>query len=350
MTVSSLPTHFVVVGLSLSVLLMSCSPAGDEKRKDREKTQPLTHQQARMALLTRFNLGPSYRQVAVGDGDADDPGCFASLERSPAVTTELERDFDRVGKRGVATVVSGVMSYSSTAAMTREFGRVRRVLRTCTRLNDTSDGVTTRLDVSTGFEKSSPIANEQINIAATGTFAAGGQKRPGGLWMSMARIGNHATSVGILAVDSTQGTDLAAYTRVAINRLAAVAAGERPPVERVPVPTRRVVVDAAQRLHLQPYFARLDVEEIQHHPCRLLARQAVRLSKNDKIRPLRIRDTHLLVDHRATVIPPQGREGALIHSCGGDATWSDHVRDQVVIRLTLDAKGQAFVDIQEPTQ
>ena len=226
-----------------------------------------------MALLTRSNLGPSYKRVAVNEDDADDPGRFADLERSPAATTELERDFDRMGERGVATVVSHVMSYASTAAMTREFGRVRGVLRTCKRLHDTTDGVTTRLDVSTGLAKSSPMANEQINITATGTFTSGGRKRPGGLSISMARIGNHATTVGIIAVDSTQNTDLAAYTKVAINRLAAVAAGDRPLAERVPVPGRRDVVDAAQRLHLRPYFARLDVNMIQHRPCFLLARR-----------------------------------------------------------------------------
>lgn len=71
------------------------------------------------------------------------------------------------------------------------------------------------------------------------------------------------------------------------------------------MPTHRDVIDAAQRMHLQPYFAKLDVSEIQHQPCPLLARQAVRLYRHDKVRPLQIRNTHLLIDHRATVIPPR---------------------------------------------
>jgi hypothetical protein len=54
-----------------------------------------------------------------------------------------------------------------------------------------------------------------------------------------------------------------------------------------------------------------------------------------------------LVDHRATVIPHNGRRDALIYSCGGTATWSDHIRAQVIIRLTLNARGQAFVDIAD---
>src|SRR3954452_6654284 len=341
--------QFVLVALCLCLLLASCTVAGEEKPKRREEVQPLTRQQARTALLTSFNLGPTYKQAPLGDDDASDPGCFATLENSPAAAAELERDFDRVRTRGVSTVVSGVMSRSSTGAMTREFSRVRRVLKTCKHIADTSDGVRVRLTVSRSFDKSSPVANEQINIAATGTFTIRDQQLPGGLWISMARIGNHATSVAILAIDSNQSTDLSAYTKVAINRLAAVAAGERPRDERVPPPRHEDLIDAAQRMHLAPYFTHLDVNEIQHRPCLDLARQVVRAYRHDKTRPLRIRNTHLLLDRRATVIPPTGRGHALIHSCGGAATWSDQVRDRVVIRLTLNAKGQALVDLREPT-
>jgi hypothetical protein len=225
---------------------------------------------------------------------------------------------------------------------------MRRVLATCKHIDDTSDGVRTRLEVSRGFEKSSPVADEQINISATGTFTSGGQRLPGGVWISLARIDNHAVSVGIFAADSRQSTDLPAYSKVAINRLAAVVAGKRPPREEVPPPTHNNIVSEAQRLHLQPYFATFDVHEIQNRPCQLLASQAVFLSQHDKVRPLRIRNSHLMVDHRATVIPPHGGRSALIYSCGGTATWSDQVRDQVIIRLTLNARGQPFVDIDEP--
>ena len=239
------------------------------------------------------------------------------------------------------------MSYPTTSAMTREFARVRRVLATCKHIDDTSDGVRTRLEVSRGFEKSSPVADEQINISATGTFTTGGQRLPGGVWISLARIDNHAVSVGILAADSRQSTDLPAYSKVAINRLAAVAAGTRPPPEKVPPPTHDNIVSEAQRLHLQPYFAKIDVQDIQNRPCQVLASQAIDLNSQEKVRPLRVRHTHLLVDHRATIIPPVGGRSALIYSCGGTATWSDHIRVQVIIRLTLNARGQAFVDIAD---
>jgi hypothetical protein len=283
----------------------------------------------------------------VSDDDASDPGCLATLFNSPKATTELERDFDRVGTRGAASILSDVMSYPTTSAMTGEFARVRRVLATCKHIDDTTDGVRTRIDVSRGFGKSSPVADEQINISATGTFTSGGQRLPGGFWISLARIDNHAVEVGIFAVDSRQSTDLPAYSKVAINRLAAVVAGKRPPPEKVPPSSHDDIVSQAQRLHLEPYFATFDVNVIQNRPCQELASQAISLNQHEKVRPLRIRNTHLLVDHRATVIPPTGGRSALIYSCGGTATWSDHFRDRVVIRLTLDARGQAFVDVHD---
>jgi hypothetical protein len=339
-------SHAFLLGLGLCLLLTSCITTTKENQ-DRDEIQPLTRAQAETVLLTPQNLGPLYRQVALSDDDASDPGCFATLANSPKATTELERDFDRVGTHGLASIVSDVMSYPTTSAMTREFARVRRVLTTCKHIDDTSDGVRTRLKVSRDFEKSSPVADEQINISATGTFTSGGQRLPGGVWISLARIDNHAVEVGIFAADSRQSTDLPAYSKVAINRLAAVVAGKRPPPEKVPPPTHNDIVSEAQRLHLQPYFAAFDVNEIQNRPCQLLASQAIGLTKHDKVRPLRIRNTHLLADHRATVIPPGGGGSALIYSCGGTATWSDHIRDQVIIRLTLNARGQAFVDIED---
>ena len=339
-------SYALLLGLGLCLLLTSCSTTSKENQ-DREKIQ-LTRAQAETVLLTPHNLGPLYRQVAApSDDDTSDPGCFATLFNSPKATTELERGFDRVGTHGLATVVSDVMSYRTTSAMTREFARVRRVLATCTHIDDTTEGVRTRLEVSGGYEKSSPVADEQINISATGTFTTGGQRLPGGVWISLARIDNHAVSVGILAADSRQSTDLPAYSKVAINRLAAVAAGKRPPAEKVPPPTHDNIVSEAQRLHLQPYFAKIDVNQIQNHPCQVLADQAIDLYEHEKVRPLRIRSTHLLVDHRATIIPPVGGRSALIYSCGGTATWSDHIRVQVIIRLALNARGQAFVDIAD---
>jgi len=339
-------THAFLLGLSLCLLLTSCSTMNRDNQ-DRDEIQPLSRAQAETVLLTPQNLGPLYRQVALNDDDTSDPGCFATLFNSPKATTELERDFDRVGTQGLATVVSDVMSYRTTSAMTREFARVRRGLATCKHIDDTSDGVRTRLKVSGGFEKSSPVADEQINIWATGTFTSGGQRLPGGVWISLARIDNHAVSVGIFAADSRQSTDLPAYSKVAINRLAAVLAGKRPPPEKVAQPTHNNIVSEAQRLHLQPYFPKFDVQEILNRPCKLLASAAIFLSQHDKVRPLRIRNAHLLADHRATVIPPGRGHRALIYSCGGTATWSDDIRTQVIIRLTLNARGQPFVDIEE---
>lgn len=339
-------SHAFLLGLGLCLLLTSCSTTS-KQNQDRDKIQPLTRAQAETVLLTPQNLGPLYRKVAPSNDDAPDPGCFATVFDSHKATTELERDFDRVGTHGLATIVSDVMSYPTTSDMTREFARVRRVLATCTHIDDTSDGVRTRLRVSRGFEKSSPVADEQINISATGTFTSGGQRLPGGVWISLTRIDNHAVEVGILAVDSRQSTDLAAYSKVAVKRLAAVVAGKRPPPETVPSPTHDDTVSEAQRLHLEPYFAKFDVQEIQNRPCKLLASQVIFLSRHDKVRPLRIRSTHLLVDHRATVIPPNRGHSALIYSCGGTATWSDHIRTQVIIRVTLNARGQPFVDIEE---
>jgi hypothetical protein len=336
----------ILFGLALCLFLTSCS-ATSKEHQDREEIHPLTRAQAETVLLTPHNLGPLYRQVAPSDDDTSDPGCFATLFNSPKATTELERDFNRVGTHGLATVVSDVMSYPTTSAMTHEFARVRRVLTTCKHIDDASDGVRTHLEVSRGFEKSSPVADEQINISATGTFTSGGQRLPGGVWISLARIDNHAVSVGIFAVDSRQSSDLPAYSKVAINRLAAVAAGKRPPTEKVPPPTHDNIVSEAQRLHLQPYFATFDVNEIQNRPCQVLADQAIDLNRHEKVRPLRIRNTHLLVDHRASIIPPVSGRIALIYSCGGTATWSDQVRDQVIIRLALNARGQAFVDVAD---
>jgi hypothetical protein len=82
-------SHAFLLSLGLCLLLTSCSTTTKENQ-DRDEIQPLTRAQAETVLLTPQNLGPLYRQVALSDDDASDPGCFATLANSPKATTELE--------------------------------------------------------------------------------------------------------------------------------------------------------------------------------------------------------------------------------------------------------------------
>lgn len=217
------------------LLAAGCSSA--ENRQGQASsggTEPLTDAQAEQALLTAENLGGDYRQTADDGSDDDDltgMGCLSALgelEEADA-DAQAETDYEFDGELGVPAVYSAVSSYARTSDLVDALDKFRTAMEGCSRIEDTDDeGNTITLDLTLDEEKTTTDVDDQINFAGTGTIASGGFELPFGLWFSVAQLDNHVTLVGVADMGHARGPMLAALTEVAVDRLAAVAAGDEP--------------------------------------------------------------------------------------------------------------------------
>ena len=91
------------------------------------------------------------------------------------------------------------------------------------------DGATITLDVDVDNEKTTNDVDDQVNFTGTGTVSTDGFELPFGLWMAVARVDNHSTMVGVADLGDSSAQLLDSYTKIAVERLVAVAAGDEPP-------------------------------------------------------------------------------------------------------------------------
>lgn len=214
--------------LAISVLASVASSCGAGE----DDADVLTDAQAADALFTLDNLGEDWiESTDDDDDDASGLGCLEGVASGPAVRakTEQERGFEMV-EAGLPAVVHLVESHSSVATASKGIDRLRNGLEDCQVVESTDDdGTTVRLEVAVDTDKTSDMADEQINLAATGTVNSDGFELPMGLWISVVRIDNHVTLVSYADLDAESGEGPSDhYARVATERLAAVISGEDP--------------------------------------------------------------------------------------------------------------------------
>ncbi len=197
--------------------------------------EPLTSSQAKDSLLSEANLGDAFIVVTDDDDDDDDDselGCLTSLDDLDRADAPIKEsvDYEATNDLGLPTLSSAVSSFPTVSAASDTFAGALEAFEGCTEVEATDDdGTTTTLDVKVDSEKSTNAAEEQFNIAATGTVTAEGLEFEFGLWASAVRIENHVAFISYADIDSEAGAIVIdTLTSAAAGRLEAVIADEEP--------------------------------------------------------------------------------------------------------------------------
>lgn len=226
--------------VALALVVTGCG--GDGGSGGAEENSPLSQEQADTALLTEANLGEGF--VVNPDEDEDDSeglGCLsfiADLGKSEDAATTAEIDYEFESELGNPAVISIIESYDDTDSAEALVETLRGGLEGCDAVDyEDEDGSTFSLDVATDDEQTADGTDDQLNLTASGTIASGGMEFPFTLALSLARVGQHLTMVGVTDLGSSSSVDVDAYTQIAVDRLAAVAAGDEPAETTAPAPT-----------------------------------------------------------------------------------------------------------------
>lgn len=221
-------------------LLVACGGGSEEGGSGGPGTVVLDDDQVERALLTLDNLPDGWVESSEDDDDDEDaPGCLANLDDLEGTDSESDADidFEAGDDIGLPALSNGVASFGSERDVTEAMDTFRDAFEDCNHIDytDPEDGTTIVLDFESDDEKSSPEVDDQFNLKATGTIASG-LELPFGLWVSVARIDNHTTTVMLTDLDLGTGTLLDPYTAIAVDRLVAVIDGEDPEATQGPAP------------------------------------------------------------------------------------------------------------------
>lgn len=248
----AVPSHPVrrAVPLSAALLLASAflAACGDDGSSAATGDDPTTEavvlleeSQAEEARLAIENLPDGWAVQPASDdeedGEDDELGCLSALDSiEDEVDSEydVEVDFAMTNDFNLPGVNSTVSAFDTEESATKAMGLLRAGLEDCDRVDvtDPDDGTRIVLDVAL-VDALADGADEQITLTATGTINVG-MELEFGMWMSMVRIGNHTTMVGISDIGTVAGDALDAYTDLAVERLVAVLDGEEPPATQGP--------------------------------------------------------------------------------------------------------------------
>jgi hypothetical protein len=237
----------VAVLVAASGLLVACGDDSDDGSGG-SSVVVLDDDQVKEALLTLDNLPDGWVESSEDDGDDDDaPGCLADLDDLEGTDSESDAhvDFEIDDELGLPALTNGVASFNSERDVTEAMDKLRDAFEDCDHVDytDPDDGTEIVLDLAIDDEKSSPAVDDQFNLTATGTIT-NGLEFPFGLWVSVARVDNHTTTVMITDLSEDTESMLDPYTTIAVDRLVAVINGEEP--EAVQGPAVGAEADATE--------------------------------------------------------------------------------------------------------
>jgi len=235
-------TSALAVLVAAAGLLVACGDGSEGGSGDSgdPATVVLDDDQVKKALLTLDNLPEGWVESDEdGDDDEDAPGCLANLDDLEGTDSESDAsiDFETDDEIGLPALTNGVASFKSERDVTEAMDTFRGAFEDCNHIDytDPEDGTTIVLDFESDDETSSPEVDDQFNLTATGTITAG-LELPFGLWVSVARVDNHTTTVMITDLDLGTADLLDPYTAIAVDRLVAVVDGQEPEATQGPAP------------------------------------------------------------------------------------------------------------------
>lgn len=219
------------VGMALLLCLLTACGGGGGSGSGRD-TDVLSEDEATAALLTETNLGDEYVVTEEVEDDSDSSlSCLDALgdmEDTGAVTV-VDRTFEFDSDVGLPTIGSEVSSYEAVGDVNVAFAQFRSTVEECTSVAEQdADGTHTTLTVAIDNDRSTTGADDQVNLVATGFLSSDEMEFPVGVYFTAARVDNHVTSVDIVDLGSEVGASIDAYVKAAVDRLTAVAEGEKP--------------------------------------------------------------------------------------------------------------------------
>lgn len=81
--------------------------------------------------------------------------------------------------------------------------------------------------------------------------------------------------------------------------------------------------------------------------CASLSEEAAGISVGQDVELIKVRSPKVVRDNRKTLKLPKGTKDALVMSCKGRGVWSDSDNSSVLVSLTIDADGDAFIAYKE---
>jgi hypothetical protein len=224
----------------VAAVLAGCSGS------DPGEVQQLSDQQAQEVLLTAENLGEGYESDPDQDeegGEEPPLGCLDAIG-------DFDKDVDGVDARshfafqpqttaGVPEVTNGVLSFETVAEAGAFMERFTDTFADCHTVEERAEnGVAVNVDVSLDDDQLAELeVDEQANLRADGSFSSDDLALEFSVAMSVVRVQNHVVAVltADLAGLETVEPLSEEYTRIAVDRLTAVADGQAPPEDTATV-------------------------------------------------------------------------------------------------------------------
>ena len=234
-------------GVLVALMLTGCADAGvigGPAAPGGDATREFSPRKVDQALLTAEDLGGPFQPAEDEDHEFDSGvdsydarfGCLTALDvldnkaNDPA---DAAHEFDTGSDDAVADVLTAVISYRSVEMAGKAMDDLDRALTRCRPVDytDPDDGTRWEMDPQSDTDVRADGGDRQTTVSGVGTFSGGEADVDGSLAVVGTAVRVEHNVVVVVMVDVTD--DLAdapdLVTQAAVDRLAAVTAGDDPP-------------------------------------------------------------------------------------------------------------------------
>ncbi len=221
----------IPLGLILAALLVTGCGA----------PKPLTEAQAKKAVLTQKNAGPTFE---AGDSVplTAKLGCVEALSNyssqadvEPVATATAQYGNDSLS--GLPGIRVEVRSYKTPEQARKVFAGIKDKAKACTSVELKGESSALTIKVEHNEKATLKDSDAQLNTIGLGEVSNDkGLKLPTGLWITHAVKDNNLLAVTYLNYSATDESVARAYTKAAWQRMIDVSAGETPEQGRVALP------------------------------------------------------------------------------------------------------------------
>jgi hypothetical protein len=210
--------------------------------------EPLTEAQARKAVLTQANAGPTFE---AGDKTPLTArlGCVeqmsnVSSESETEPVSQASSQYGNDSLSGLPGIRVEVKSYETPEAAGKVFAEIRKAALKCTSVEIKGQASAFKMDVEHDEKKTLKDSDNQLKTVGLGEVSNDkGLKLTTGLWIINAVKDNNLLTVTYLNYSATDEAVAAAYTKAAWKRMLDVVAGETPSKGRVKLPKDAIAQD-----------------------------------------------------------------------------------------------------------
>lgn len=203
-------TRRLVAALTLAGFLTSALTACGEDQPEAEAEdtsakpvasdglQILRLSDAQDILLSAADAGNGFvEQPDIPDLESDTNGCLGIFDQAQTNQQfEVESQFVNEG----VTVTSQVTTYSSIGEPKGDILRFRKAARSCKNFEETRDGIEYDVNLIFNETATNEAAQDQLNLAGSGTITEDGNERPLSFRYTLTRIENNVVGIQIASI------------------------------------------------------------------------------------------------------------------------------------------------------